>query len=89
MKYYIDTRADADGVHEIHREYCCFLPERGARRLPGVFFLNERVIEEARKFIGDGRFDGCIWCCSDIHRLLMEHGCSARPRKLPNPQGRI
>lgn len=28
MKYYLDRRADGQGLHQIHREDCPYLPER-------------------------------------------------------------
>lgn len=84
MKYYINIRADAEGRHEIHREYCYFLPESRVRKLLGIFFLNESVIAEARKFVGSGRFDGCIWCCGDIRRSLIAYNHSVSTQKLLN-----
>lgn len=66
MKYYVHTLTDNQGDHEVHTEYCQYLPSLVNRVYLGEFTYCSQAVAEARRR-GYTPANGCYWCASACH----------------------
>ncbi|QNL51900.1 hypothetical protein H8S90_10145 [Olivibacter sp. SDN3] len=64
-KYYVNTKAQANGDHEVHRADCIFLPTLSNRRYLGEFNSCREAVAEAKKIYASA--DGCKICSYACH----------------------
>lgn len=64
--YYVNTRAQLNGDHEVHKENCPWMPDPENKRKLGFFFNCKDAIIEAKKLYP--RADGCKHCCPECHK---------------------
>ena len=65
MRYYVNTKAQPNGDHEVHRETCKWLPSEDNRKYLGVFATSQEAVKEAKKYYAQA--DGCYHCCPESH----------------------
>jgi hypothetical protein len=63
--YYVNSNAQANGDHEVHKSTCSFLPELQHRVKLGVFTNCYDAVREAKKKYSTA--DGCAFCCPACH----------------------
>ncbi|WDF67685.1 hypothetical protein PQ465_15395 [Sphingobacterium oryzagri] len=64
-KYYVHTNAQLSGEHEVHQEYCIYLPKEEHRVFLGAFTSCAAALQEAKKtYIS---VDGCKTCSRNCH----------------------
>ena len=64
--YYVNKLAQANGDHEVHREWCGFMPDRKNRIFLGDFPDCRSAVRAAiRRY---PRADGCFYCSKPCHR---------------------
>lgn len=64
-KYYVHTNAQLSGEHEVHHEYCIYLPKEENRIYLGFFTSCKQVVKEAKKYYE--KVDGCKICSRECH----------------------
>ncbi|WES96263.1 hypothetical protein P2W68_15570 [Chryseobacterium arthrosphaerae] len=64
-KYYVNTKAQNNGDHEVHNEYCTYLPSSENRRYLGMFSSCKESVKEAKKYYT--KVNGCYYCSVDCH----------------------
>lgn len=64
-RYYVVKRAQANGDHEVHHEYCAWLPSESNRLPLGQFDDCRDAIAEAKKHYE--QTNGCARCCLECH----------------------
>ncbi|HKG06337.1 MAG TPA: hypothetical protein VKB19_07765 [Pedobacter sp.] len=64
-KYYVNTRAQDNGDHEVHDETCYRLPEVANRKYLGDYYSCEPAVAEAKKSYV--KADGCYYCSNSCH----------------------
>lgn len=64
--YYVNTNAQADGTHEVHRQDCLWLPDAENRLYLGSFDNGKEAVKAAKKYYSD--VDGCFYCCREAHK---------------------
>jgi len=65
-KYCVNRNAQPTGEHEVHKEWCCRLPEPQNQLYLGYCLNALDALKKARNFFYD--VDGCYYCCSEAHR---------------------
>lgn len=65
MRFYVNTNAQLNGDHEVHRATCTWLPDIENRLYLGEFSTSREAIREAKKYYN--RVDGCAYCCPESH----------------------
>jgi len=63
--YYVNTNAQSNGDHEVHREDCSFLPAPGSRLYLGLFEECFSAVAKARAYFR--QVNGCYYCCRPCH----------------------
>lgn len=66
--YYFNNSVDSNGRHEIHTEDCSYLPSTLNRTYIGYCSDSNDALQRAKASYPLKSFDGCYWCCRDIHR---------------------
>lgn len=67
MDYYlVNTQAQANGDHEVHKAKCAYLPAPVNRHGLGYHPTDQAALAVARKIYRQA--DGCAHCCPSIHR---------------------
>ena len=64
-KYYMNTNAQSNGDHEVHKEGCSWMPLSHNRKYLGQFYSCSEAVIEAKKY--DSNADGCKFCCPSCH----------------------
>lgn len=64
-KYYVNKNAQSNGDHEVHSEYCQYLPNVENRKYLGEFSTCEAAVKEAKKDYS--KSNGCKTCSNDCH----------------------
>ncbi len=64
-KYYVNTKEQVNGDHEVHEEGCIYMPGLENRRLLGEFSNCHDAVNEAKKFLS--QVNGCIYCSTPCH----------------------
>lgn len=65
MKYYVNINAQANWDHEVHNEYCRWLPTPENRIYLWIFESCKQAVQEAKKIYA--KADGCAYCCPLCH----------------------
>ena len=63
--YYVNTNAQLNGDHEVHKEDCWRLPKEQNRLYLGDFSWCGPAVEAAKQYFSQS--DGCVHCCPDCH----------------------
>lgn len=63
--YYVNTNAQTNGDHEVHKESCQFLPSPSNRKYLGQFATCQEAIIEAKKTYP--KSNGCYFCSLPCH----------------------
>lgn len=63
--YYVNTKAQTNGDHEVHKGECKHLPEISNRKYLGMFSNCFDAVKEAKKTYPTA--DGCYYCCNACH----------------------
>ncbi|MFW6222500.1 MAG: hypothetical protein ACOC3T_02685 [Bacteroidota bacterium] len=64
-RYYINTQAAEDGVHEVHREGCERMPDLTFARYLGDYPHCHDAIEDAQDYYTST--NGCFSCCRECN----------------------
>ena len=64
-KYYVNKDAQANGDHEVHHQYCIWLPAEENRKELGGFSNCFDAVVEARKYYH--QVNGCKTCLRECH----------------------
>lgn len=63
--YFVNTNAQSNGDHEVHKDGCDYMPDILNRRYLGVFSNCNDAVKEAKKTYL--KADGCYYCCNECH----------------------
>jgi hypothetical protein len=63
--YYVDTCAQLNGDHEVHKEECEFIPDVANRIFLGLFVGCHEAVRRAKDHYATA--DGCKHCSPDCH----------------------
>ena len=66
-KYYLNLNAQSNGDHEVHDEYCIYLPVSNRDYL-GTFYNCKEAVTEAKRRYPYKKIDGCWKCSKDCHK---------------------
>ena len=64
-KYYVNTQAQANGDHEVHKEDCRWLPSGSNKEYLGEYASCHGAITEAKR--RHYKANGCYYCCRECH----------------------
>lgn len=64
-RYYVNTNAQNNGDHEVHRTGCSFLPSVANREYLGEFSNCAAAVQEARRYYR--QVNGCYYCSRACH----------------------
>jgi hypothetical protein len=64
-KYYVNTKAQSNGDHEVHNENCDYLPSSDNRKYLGEFYSCDSAVTEAKKTYS--KANGCYYCSKSCH----------------------
>lgn len=64
--YYVNTRAQTNGDHEVHKEGCTWMPSTENRKYLGSFNSCADAVKEAKKTYPTTA-NGCVHCSSACH----------------------
>ena len=62
-KYYVNNQAQANGDHEVHHEYCTYLPQN--KTFLGDFADCRLAVKAAEKYYR--QVNGCLTCSTECH----------------------
>lgn len=65
MYFYVNSNAQPNGDHEVHREDCRWLPSVENREGLGFFNTSQEAVDAARHRYFQA--DGCCYCCPESH----------------------
>jgi hypothetical protein len=65
-KFYVNSKPQESGEHEVHTETCIFLPSQQNQIYLGEFEYCEAAVLAAKSFYYN--VDGCFYCSSTCHR---------------------
>ncbi|HEX6371036.1 MAG TPA: hypothetical protein VF006_19115 [Longimicrobium sp.] len=65
ISYYVNTQAQSNGDHEVHRDGCTYLPSILNRKYLGQFNYCVDAVDEARKHYT--QVNGCYYCSNACH----------------------
>jgi len=63
--YYVNTNAQDNGDHEVHKEGCGWMPEPGNKKYLGDFISCHGAVKEAEKYFR--QTNGCYHCSNSCH----------------------
>lgn len=66
MKYYVHTKTDNQGDHEVHIQNCGYLPSEQNRQYLGEFNDCSSAVKKAKE-LGYKPTNGCYYCCNECH----------------------
>lgn len=68
FKYYVNkqTNGNPNYNHEVHTEYCRYLPSIENRVYLGIFASCSEAVKKARMVYPNS--DGCAICCPQCHK---------------------
>lgn len=64
-KYYVNKNAQSNGDHEVHDQYCDYLPHLDNRNYLGEFSSCSGAVVEAKKSYS--KVNGCYYCSKNCH----------------------
>lgn len=62
-KYYVHSRPQSNGDHEVHQEGCSWMPQPENRIYLGEFYNCQDAVNAAKPYYKD--VDGCHYCCPE------------------------
>ncbi len=65
MKYLVNTNAQLNGDHEVHKETCDHLPDLENQKYLGDFTNCRDAVNKAKEYDSDA--DGCYYCNYPCH----------------------
>jgi hypothetical protein len=65
MLYYVNTKAQANGDHEVHTSRCSFIPQGANRLYVGDHASCGPAVAEAKQTYP--RSNGCFYCCPNCN----------------------
>jgi hypothetical protein len=65
--YYLNTQAQSNGDHEVHKEDCDYMPLASNRILVGSFNSCEAAVSTAKQKYSLTRINGCYYCAEPCH----------------------
>jgi hypothetical protein len=63
--YYVNTNAQANGDHEVHKDGCDHMPSLVNREYLGVYDNCQDAVDKAKEKYSTA--DGCKFCCPKCH----------------------
>lgn len=63
--YYVNTRPQTNGDHEVHTDTCRYLPAPEHQKALGYFFNCADAVREAKKTFP--KANGCYYCANACH----------------------
>lgn len=63
--YYVNTNAQSNGDHEVHKDGCSHMPGVLNRKFLGSFTNCRDAVIEAKKTYSTA--DGCYYCSNECH----------------------
>lgn len=63
--YYVNTNAQSNGDHEVHKSGCSHMPDIWSQKFLGSFTNCKDAVEEAKKTYPTA--DGCYYCAYECH----------------------
>ncbi len=63
--YYVNTNAQSNGDHEVHKESCQYLPTSVNRKYLGYYSNCADAVENAKETYP--KSNGCYYCCYACH----------------------
>jgi len=66
-KYYVNTNAQDNGDHEVHKDGCEWLPDEENRKYLGDFENCFNAVQKAREYY-PATADGCRHCSPECHK---------------------
>ena len=64
--YYVNTNAQSNGDHEVHKSGCSYMPSDKNRMYLGQFESCHGAVREAKTHYN--QVDGCAHCCEECHK---------------------
>lgn len=64
-KYYVNSNAQSNGDHEVHKEGCSYMPSTENRLYLGDFITCQGAVLEAKKRYP--KSNGCYYCSNACH----------------------
>lgn len=64
--YYVNTKPQPTGEHEVHTGDCIYLPNQENRIYLGYFETCQEALTEAKKTYSN--VDGCYYCSNSCHK---------------------
>ena len=64
-QYYVNTQAQANGDHEVHKSGCSFMPSPENRKYLGDFSNCADAVRDAKKTYRQS--NGCYYCSRECH----------------------
>lgn len=64
-RYYVNSNAQANGDHEVHRTGCNYMPNAGNAKYLGLFESCGPAVREAKKHYR--KVNGCYYCSLPCH----------------------
>ena len=65
-RYYVNTHAQLNGDHEVHKLGCSFMPGEQSRIYLGDFDHCREAVRQAKKHYSQA--DGCYYCSYECHK---------------------
>lgn len=63
--YYVNTNAQSNGDHEVHKSGCSYMPDLENRKYLGDFATCGPAVTEAKKAYKQS--NGCYYCANPCH----------------------
>lgn len=63
--YYVNTTAQSNGDHEVHRADCSWMPENQNRLYLGEFLSCREAVWKAKQYFSQS--NGCYHCSRECH----------------------
>lgn len=63
--YYVNTKDQSNGDHEVHKTGCSFMPSAENRKYLGDFYSCSSAVTEAKKTYS--KSNGCYYCSKECH----------------------
>ena len=64
-RYYANKNPQSDGVHEVHREGCSYMPSSQNQHYLGMYSNCHDAVEKASTYFSI--VDGCFYCSRECH----------------------
>ena len=63
--YYVNSQAQSNGDHEVHKEGCSYMPSHENRKYLGQYWNCHGAVSEAKKTFP--KSNGCYYCSNECH----------------------